>query len=182
METVTILTSHTPILHMRYTLLLVALFILLRFDSAQSQGLSTPLQKVVDRASYEFSNEAMYRNQAQWLGMTISFKGTFVLKSDVLNVDQPYQQLVGKNSGGEPVDVLVFFDAPLQAGRGYGESGTSLSVGDEVRVFGIVQKCREVVTRTGYIRVLPVLDLLIAFRQTDESMTNPVFVNKDLRR
>jgi hypothetical protein len=167
---------------MRHHLFLSVLGVLLSIAFANGQGLSTAIQKIIDRASYEFSNELMYKDQAKWLGSTISFQGTFVLRSDALNSPQPYQQLVGRNAAGEPVDVLVFFDEPLRSGQGYGESSSSLSLGDQVRVFGIVQKCREVITRTGFIKVLPVLDLLVAFRQTDESLTNPVFVNKDLRR
>jgi hypothetical protein len=167
---------------MRHHLILSVLSVLLGISFANGQGLSTAIKKIIDRASYEFSNELMYKDQAKWLGATISFQGTFVLRPDALNSTQPYQQLVGRNAAGEPVDVIVLFDEPLRAGQGYGESNSSLSLGDHVRVFGVVQKCREVISKTGFVKVLPVFDLLVAFRQTDEALTNPVFVSKGLRQ
>jgi hypothetical protein len=156
-----------------------------------SQASSAEIRRIVDRASFEFSNESMYRDQKKWIGVTVSFQGSFQLRTDVLTIDKPYQQVSGKNSSGDHIDVIVFADAPVLASQNYGDIASpqnrgdrrgGVSQGDQVRIIGIVQKCREVITRLGVVKVLPVLDLLLAFRLEDQEFRNPIWVSRDLRR
>jgi hypothetical protein len=155
------------------------------------QSSTAEIRRIVDRASYEFSNESMYRDQKKWIGVTVVFQGSFQLRTDVLTIDKPYQQIRGQNSSADPVDVLVFADSPVLTSQNYGDIVTpqnrgdrrpGVSQGDQVRVIGIVQKCREVITRAGVVKVLPVLDLLLAFRLDDQEFRNPIWVSRDLRR
>ena len=156
-----------------------------------SQASAAEIRRIVDRASFEFSNESMYRDQKKWIGVTVAFQGSFQLRTDVLTSDKPYQQVRGQNSSGDPVDVIVFADSPVLASQNYGDIASpqnrgdrrsGVSQGDQVRIMGIVQKCREVITRTGVVKVLPVLDLLLAFRLEDQEFRNPIWVSRDLRR
>jgi hypothetical protein len=155
------------------------------------QAITPEIRRIVDRASFEFSNESMYRDQKKWIGVTVAFQGSFQLRTDVLSIDKPYQQVRGQNSSGDPVDVIVFADSPVLTSQNYGDvvspqnrgdRRAGVSQGDQVRVFGIVQKCREVITRSGVVKVLPVLELLLAFRLEDQEFRNPIWVSRDLRR
>jgi hypothetical protein len=155
------------------------------------QTSTAEIRHIVDRASFEFSNESMYRDQKKWIGVTVTFQGSFLLRTDILTSDKPYQQVRGQNSSNDPVDVLVFADAPVLTSQNYGDIASpqnrgdkrgGVSQGDQIRVFGIVQKCREVITRAGVVKVLPVLDLLLAFRLEDQEFRNPIWVSRDLRR
>lgn len=139
------------------------------------------IRNVIDRASFEFTNESMYRDQNKWIGKTIAFQGTFTRYPNILNTDKPYEQCAGSNANKEPVDVLVFFDSPLLVEAKDVTSGQSVTTTEVFRVFGIVQKCREVITRTGNVRVLPVLDLLLVYRADDQEFKYPVWVSTSLR-
>ena len=139
------------------------------------------IQNVIDRASFEFYNESMYRDQNQWIGKTISFQGTFTRYPNVLNADKPYEQCAGTNANKDPVDVIVFYDAPLLVQPKNVMSGPTVTTSEVFRVFGLIQKCREVITRTGNVRVLPVLDLLLVYRADDQTFRYPVWVSTSLR-
>jgi hypothetical protein len=155
------------------------------------QASTAEIRRIVDRASFEFCNESMYRDQKKWIGVTVSFQGSFQLRTDVLTSEKPYQQARGQNASNEPVDVIVFADSPVLMSRNYedmaspqnrGGGRTGVSQGDQVRLIGIVQKCREVISRAGVVKILPVLDLLLAFRLEDQEFRNPIWVSRDLRR
>ncbi len=60
-------------------------------------------------------------------------------------------------------------------------SGQVVTTTEVFRLFGIVQKCREVITRTGTVRVLPALDLLLVYRADDQTFRYPVWVSKGLQ-
>lgn len=151
---------------------------------AQDSGLrrnTAVIENVIDRASFEFSNESMYRDQNKWIGKTIAFQGTFTRHPSILNSDKPYEECFGSNADKDPVDVIVFFDSPLLVEPKDVTSGQSVTTTEVFRVFGIVQKCREVITRTGNVRVLPVLDLLLVYRADDREFRYPVWVSTSLR-
>lgn len=151
---------------------------------AQDAGFRTNsavIQNIIDRASFEFYNESMYRDQNKWIGKTIAFQGTFTRYPNILNTDKPYEQCAGSNANREPVDVIVFFDTPLLVEPTNVMSSQSVTTTEVVRVFGIVQKCREVITRTGNVRVLPALDLLLVYRADDQTFRYPLWVSKSLR-
>ena len=139
------------------------------------------IQNVIDRASFEFYNESMYRDQNKWIGKTIAFQGTFVRHPNILNTDKPYEECEGLNPNKDPIDVIVFFDTPLIVEPKNVMSSQSVTKTEVFRVFGIVQKCREVVTRTGNVRVLPVLDLLLVYRADDQTFRYPIWVSKGLQ-
>ena len=145
------------------------------------RGNSTIIQNVIDRASFEFSNESMYRDQNKWIGKTIAFQGTFTRYPNILNTDKPYEECAGTNANKDPVDVLVFFDAPLLVEPKNVMSGVVVTTTEVFRLFGIVQKCREVITRTGTVRILPMLDLLLVYRGDDQTFRFPVWVSKSLQ-
>ena len=150
-------------------------------QDVEFRGNTTVIQNVVDRASFEFNNESMYRDQNKWIGKTIAFQGTFTRHPNILNTDKPYEECSGSNADKDPVDVIVFFDSPLLVEPKDVMSGQSVTTTEVFRVFGVVQKCREVITRTGNVRVLPVLDLLLVYRADDQTFRYPVWVSKGLQ-
>jgi hypothetical protein len=139
------------------------------------------IQNVTDGASFEFSNESMYRDQNQWIGKTVSFQGKFTRHPHILNTDKPYEECAGSNANKDFVDVLVFFDAPLLVEPKTVMSGQAVTTTEVFRLFGTVQKCREVISRTGDVRILPVLDLLLVYRADDQTFRYPVWVSPSLR-
>ena len=178
----------------RFAWLLLAASVIFNWSMCQQgggQASSAEIRRIVDRASDEFSNESMYRDQKKWIGVTVVFQGSFQLRTDVLTSDKPYQQFRGQNSSADPVDVIVFADSPVLTSQNYGDIVSpqsrgdrrpGVSQGDQIRIIGIVQKCKEVITRTGIVRVLPVMDLLLAFRLEDQELRNPIWVSRDLGR
>ncbi len=150
-------------------------------QDSEFRGNSTVIQNVIDRASFEFSNESMYRDQNKWIGKTIAFRGMFTKYPCILNTDKPYEECSGSNPNRDPVDVLVFFDAPLLVEPKNVMSGVVVTTTEVFRLFGIVQKCREVITRTGTVRILPMLDLLLVYRGDDQTFRFPVWVSKSLQ-
>ena len=151
---------------------------------AQDSGFranSAALQDVTERASFEFTNESMYRDQNKWIGKTISFQGKFTRYPHILNTNKPYEECSGTNANKEPIRVLVFFDAPLLVEPTTIMSEQGVTTTEMFRVFGIVQKCREVISRTGDVRVLPVIDLLVVYRADDQTFKYPVWVSPSLR-
>lgn len=150
-------------------------------QDSEIRGNSTVIQSVVDRASFEFSNESMYRDQNKWIGKTIAFRGMFTKYPCILNTDKPYEECSGSNPNREPVDMIVFFDNPLLVQPKDVRSAQTVTMTEAFRVFGLVQKCREVITRTGDVRVLPVLDLLLVYRADDQTFRYPVWVSKSLQ-
>ena len=67
----------------------LSLVSLLVLAAQEREGLANAdqIRRVVDRASFEFSNESMYRDQKKWIGVTIAFSGAFQLRTDVLNAE-----------------------------------------------------------------------------------------------
>jgi hypothetical protein len=139
------------------------------------------VQKALDRASFEFSNESMYRDQNKWIGQTIAFRGRFTRYPDILNTDKPYEECSGSNANNDPVDVIVFFDTPVLVQPKNVMSAQTVSTTEVYRLFGIVEKCREVISRTGAVKVLPVIDLLLVYRADDQTFQYPVWVSKSLQ-
>jgi hypothetical protein len=139
------------------------------------------IQKVIDRASFEFTNEGMYRNQDQWIGKTVAFRGTFTRYTDILNTEKPYEQCAGMNSNRDPIDFIVFFDTPLLIQPKDVMSGQTVSRSEQFYIFGLVNKCREVVSRTGTVKILPVMDLLLVYRADDQTFQYPIWVSKSLQ-
>lgn len=150
-------------------------------QDAAIRGNSTAIRNVTERASFEFYNESMYRDQNKWIGKTISFQGRFTRYPHILNTDKPYEECAGSNANKDPVDVLVFFDTPLLVEPKNVMSGQGVTTTEIFRLFGIVQKCREVISRTGDVRVLPVIDLLLVYRADDQTFRYPVWVSTSLR-
>jgi len=144
-------------------------------------GLSADYSRVIENASFEFSNARMYIDQNAWVGRTISFVGRFANIPDVINDKRPYEQVIGEGGGAEYVDVLTFFDTRPPFGGSYGDRNVSLMRGEKYRFFGVVQKCREVITRTGVVRVLPVLDLLLIYPLSDQAFSKPLWANPSAR-
>ena len=150
-------------------------------QNSSSKGSVEEIQRVVERASFEFSNPKMYANQSDWVGKTIAFQASFSARTDILNTDLPYEQVSGQSPDGDPINALAFYDTPLITSRNTWETGTTISRADRVYIFGVVQKCKEVITRTGVVRVLPMLDLLLVFRLDDRAFRDPIWVSKSLR-
>lgn len=138
------------------------------------------IQKVIDRASFEFTNESMYRNQNQWIGKTIAFRGTFTRYTDILNTEKPYEQCSGMNSNRDPIDFIVFYDTPLLIQPRDVMSAQTVSRAEQFYIFGVVSKCREVVSRTGTVKILPVMDLLLVYRADDQTFQYPIWVSRSL--
>jgi len=151
-------------------------------QDAGFRGNTAVIQSVIDRASFEFYNESMYRDQNKWIGKTIAFQGIFARHPVILNTDKPYEECEGSNPNKDPIDVIVFFDTPLLVEPKDVMSAQSVTKTEVFRVFGIVQKCREVITRTGNVRVLPVLDLLLVYRADDQTFRYPIWVSKGLQK
>ena len=140
------------------------------------------IRRAVDRAAYEFSNEKMYRDQDRWVGRTVSFVGSFSLRTDILNKERSYEQIRGSSSEGDPVDVIALLDSPLKTPGGFGDNSPTITREQKVRVVGVVGKCREVLTRNGVVRVLPTIELLLVYALDDQSLSYPIWVSRSLRQ
>jgi hypothetical protein len=146
-----------------------------------SKGNPEEIRRVVEGASFEFTNAKMYLNQNDWIGKAVAFQASFSSRPDLLKTDQPYEQVSGRSADGDPINLLVFYDNPVIVPKNSWEGGPTVSRADQVYVFGIVQKCKEVVTRSGIVRVVPTLDLLLLFRLDDQAFRDPIWVSKSLQ-
>jgi hypothetical protein len=173
------------ILYLRFFTLL---YVLVVFASgiffpvfSQEPGGGSTYAFITDQAEFNFYNELIYRDQTKWIGRTICFRGSFLLHTDVSDIGKPYEQISGVSNNGEPVDVIAVLDHPIKTSEGYADVSPRMAKGEEVRVFGILRKCREVISRTGVVKVLPVLDLQLVFRSNDQLFKNPIWVGRSLR-
>ena len=152
------------------------------FAVLQDELTSTEISRVIERAEFDFYNTLMYKDQTTWVGRTISFRGSFIVRTDVTNAAKPYEQIRGSSNSGEPVEVIAFLDNPLKISEGIGDRGPTIVRGQPLRIFGIVQKCREVVARDGYVRILPTIELLLIYGPEDQSFSYPIWMSQSLKR
>ncbi len=166
------------------TTLLLSVSLLTSIAFGQGYGSSTPTadySRITESASFEFSNPKMYMDQSEWVGKTVSFIGRFVTLPVITNDKRPFEQIAGEGGNAEVVDVIAFFATRPSFGGGYGDRGVSLSRGDKYRFFGTVQKCREVFTRDGFVRVLPVFTVSLIYPLSDQSFSRPLWVDPSIK-
>lgn len=146
-----------------------------------SQPAAADYSRIIEGASFEFSNPQMYVDQSAWVGKTVSFVGRFVTLPVITNDRRPFEQIAGEGGNAEIVDVIAFFDTRPSFGGGYGDRNISLTRGEKYRFFGTVQKCREVFTRDGFVRVLPVFTVSLIYPLSDQSFSRPLWVSPSVR-
>lgn len=140
------------------------------------------VKKTIERADFEFANHLMYRDQKAWINKTIAFYGEYVAKPVIVSEARDYIQVSGSSSTGDPANVVAFMDNPLPVTRGYGDRTQTIAKGDRIRVFGVLQKCRDFVDWSGTVRYLPTMDCLIIYSRDDTEFRHPIWVSKSLKR
>jgi len=150
---------------------------------AQSTALDTyQIKKIIDRADYTFANRLLYKDAQQWVGKTVMFRGTIVERPIIIPGEKLYIQISGRNNGGDVVNVVAFLDNPLPTPNTYAGNVTSISPGSRVSVYGMVQKPRDFVDESGYVRFLPTLDCLILYDFDDRDNERPLWTCMTLKR
>lgn len=150
---------------------------------AQSERLDTyEIQRVLDRADYTFYNRLMYAAASEWVGKTVTFRGTIAERPVIIPDKRDYIQVAGRNSNNDPVNVVGYLDMPLRSETYYDRRGRSASPGQNVIVFGILGKPRDFVDESGYVRFLPTMDVLLLYTAEDRDYRMPLWVTRSLRR
>ena len=173
---------------MKTKLLCLLFSVLLIGFSAICQTKNGPLNNAfikttVEHASYNFSNEAMYWNEEQWVGKSVCVTGSFFnLRKSILHTNRRYEEFSGRNSNGESVNFIVFFDAGSASGDQYRDTTQSAITNlSTVWVFGTVQKCVQAVSRNGTLKLIPVIDLQLVFRKDDYNFSHPIYIAPEFR-
>ena len=133
------------------------------------------VKAAVDRATTKFSNAAMYLDQQRWIGRTVLVTGSFSnYRKDMFRTDRKYELFSGQNGTGEPVSFIVLYDSLYIKPHTREDSTLSSITGNaHAWVVGRVQKCVEVIAYNGIMKVLPVMELMLAFRNDDYSYSKP---------
>ncbi len=147
--------------------------------SAQTDTQS--LDQLIGRASFEFSNEKMYRDEAAWKGKIVSVSGVYVPFPVVGRKRLPYIQIVNDGSYG-PVNVVVYLDSPLPTTQSYGGAVPLLSTGESIRLVGEITGAENFVDRSGYWLYLPAMNAIAMYRLEDQNLRQPLWVSKAYRR
>ncbi|MCU0452233.1 MAG: hypothetical protein MUE68_01105 [Bacteroidetes bacterium] len=151
--------------------------------AAQTERLDThEIQRVLDRADYTFYNKLMYTSGQEWIGKTVTFRGTIAVRPVIIPDKRDYIQVSGQNSNNDPVNIVGYLDTPLRSESGYEQRGPTVSRGQNVIVFGILGKPRDFVDESGYVRFLPTMDLLMIYTAEDRDYRMPLWVSRSLRR
>jgi hypothetical protein len=140
------------------------------------------IQRILERADYTFTNRLMYAAAQEWIGQTVTFRGTIAQRPVIIPDKREYIQVSGQNSNNDPVNVVGYLDAPMRPETGYDGRGPSVSRGQNVIVFGILGKPRDFVDESGYVRFLPTMDVLIIYTAEDRDYRLPIWVSRSLRR
>ena len=140
------------------------------------------VKKTIEKADYDFANHLMYRDQKAWIGKTVAFHGGYVAKPVIVPEDKEYIQVSGSSNSGDPANVVAFLDNPLPTTKGYGDRTQTIAKGDPIRVFGVLQKCRDFVDWNGNVRYLPTMDCLLIYAGDDKEFRYPIWVSRSLRR
>ncbi len=150
---------------------------------AQSERFDTyEIERILSRADYSFTNRLMYASAKDWVGKTVTFRGTIVQRPVIIPDDREYIQVSGQNSNNDPVNLVAYLDTPLPTQSGYERRGPTVSRGQNVIVFGILGKPRDFVDESGYVRFLPTMDLLLLYSAEDRDYKAPLWVGRSLRR
>jgi hypothetical protein len=150
---------------------------------AQSERFDTyEIEKIQGRADYNFTNRLMYASARDWIGKTVTFRGTIAQRPVIIPDNRDYIQVSGQNSNNDPVNLVAYLDTPLPTQSGYEQRGPIVSRGQNVIVFGILSKPRDFVDESGYVRFLPTMDLLLLYTAEDRDYKSPLWVSRSLRR
>jgi hypothetical protein len=150
---------------------------------AQPTKLDTyEIQRILDRADYTFTNRLMYASAQEWIGRTVTFRGTIATRPVIIPDNREYIQVSGQNSNNDPVNLVGYLDTPMRPETGYDGRGLSVSRGQNVIVFGILGKPRDFVDEGGYVRFLPTMDVLLIYTAEDRDYRMPIWVSRSLRR
>lgn len=150
---------------------------------AQSERFDTyEIERITSRADYNFTNRLMYASAKDWVGKTVTFRGTIAQRPVIIPDLRDYIQVSGQNSNNDPVNLVAYLDSPLPTQSGYEQRGPTVSRGQNVIVFGILGKPRDFVDENGYVRFLPTMDLLLIYSAEDRDLASPLWVGRSLRR
>jgi hypothetical protein len=162
---------------------LIALLWFVSVATAQSGRFDThEIQRVLDRADYTFYNKLMYTAGQEWIGKTVTFRGTIAQRPVIIPDKRDYIQVSGQNSNNDPVNVVGYLDTPMRSESDYEQRGPTVSRGQNVIVFGILGKPRDFVDEGGYVRFLPTMDVLLIYAAEDRDYRMPIWVSRSLRR
>ena len=175
--------SRRPLLRSSALLAIAAVSLISAGASAQAERYDAhEIQRVLDRADYTFYNRLMYSAAQEWIGKTVTFRGTITQRPVIIPEKRDYVQLSGQNNNNDPVNLVAYLDAPFQTESDYQRRGPMVSRGQYVIAFGILGKPRDFVDETGYVRFLPTMDLLLLYAAEDRDYRMPIWVSRSLRR
>jgi hypothetical protein len=140
------------------------------------------ISKTLERAEIDFYNAQMYKDQQGWVGKTVVIYGSILAKPVILPEKKEYIQISGSSNSGEPVNVVAYLDSPLPTPRNVADQSPTVSKGVPLRIFGVLQKCRDLVDQSGYVRYLPAMECLLIYAGDDRSYTHPLWASQFFKR
>lgn len=139
------------------------------------------LSSVIRQASFEFSNEQLYRDESAWNGKVISFTGYMVDRPAIGKGKSPYIQLTGNGVNGL-ISVIAQYDVKLPVKKVYDSEVPVVTTGQHLRFVAEIRKAENFLSVNGVWMYLPVVKLLAIYQQNDASMERALWVAKEFAR
>lgn len=139
------------------------------------------LSAVIRQASFEFSNEQLYRDETAWNGKVISFTGYMVDRPAIGKGKSPYIQLTGNGVNGL-ISVIAQYDVKLPVKKVYDSEVPVVTTGQHLRFVAEIRKAENFLSVNGVWMYLPVVKLLAIYQQNDASMERALWVAKEFAR
>lgn len=139
------------------------------------------LSSVIRQASFEFSNEQLYRDETAWNGKVISFTGYMVDRPAIGKGKSPYIQLTGNGVNGL-INVIAQYDVKLPVKKVYDSEVPVVTTGQHLRFVAEIRKAENFLSVNGVWMYLPVVKLLAIYQQNDASMERALWVAKEFAR
>jgi len=139
------------------------------------------LSSVIRQASFEFSNEQLYRDESAWNGKVISFTGYMVDRPAIGKGKSPYIQLTGNGVNGL-INVFAQYDVKLPVKKVYDSEVPVVTTGQHLRFVAEIRKAENFLSVNGVWMYLPVVKLLAIYQQNDASMERALWVAKEFAR
>jgi hypothetical protein len=136
--------------------------------------------KVLQRANFDFYNALIYKDEKSWEGTLVSLAGNMV-EQPVITSEQNVIQLIG-TSGGDYADIVAYLDHPLPMQMTISEQVHLLTRGRSIRIFGVLQTCKDFVDKYGQRLYLPTMECLLIYDQDDRFFSEPLWISDTLKK
>jgi hypothetical protein len=144
----------------------------------------TMIEKIIDRARYDFYNALMYRNPDEWsekiVGVIGVFPGTGPRAEQFINISLSHEFHLNGSYNGRAIDVIVTIDHPLPMTAMYGKMVPVLSALQPITVFGVLKNLEQKMDENGYTRAIPSMECLLIYDKEDYSFKRPLWINSRL--